>query len=210
MDQDNQPTRLDVDRARQIIGDTTHDAAYTSRREALAWRTLGCVEGLANLDDPARAIRLIRAALRAERELSAIGTPEYETIMAEPVEQTADRPCPVCGNYPSACTCRIGDGSPRYDITSYGDAGRGVRVELISGPDGDRIEEHPVHTGIGADCRPDCSPIAHRCGVDTSERDCPPCDCNRRQRGGSHLQRCAILAWERRQIESATATRVRA
>lgn len=25
----------------------------------------------------------------------------------------ADRPCPVCGNYPSACTCRLGDGSPR-------------------------------------------------------------------------------------------------
>lgn len=24
-----------------------------------------------------------------------------------------DRQCPVCGNYPSACTCRIGDGSPR-------------------------------------------------------------------------------------------------
>jgi hypothetical protein len=25
----------------------------------------------------------------------------------------ADRPCPVCGNYPSACTCRITDDSPR-------------------------------------------------------------------------------------------------
>lgn len=25
----------------------------------------------------------------------------------------ADRPCPVCGNYPSACTCRINDDSPR-------------------------------------------------------------------------------------------------
>ena len=113
MDQKNQPTRLDVDRARQIIGDTRHDAAYRDRREALAWRTLGSIEGLSRLDDPARSIRLIRAALRAERELSAVGTPEYETIMAEPLGQTADRPCPVCGNYPSACTCRIGDPSPR-------------------------------------------------------------------------------------------------
>lgn len=137
MDPHNQPTRLDVDRARQIIGDSTHDAAYRDRREALAWRTLGCVQGLAQLHDAARAIRLIRAALRAERELSALGTPEYDTIMAEPLEQTADRPCLVCGKYPAACTCRIGDANPRYDATT-------LEREF-----GDDLGDTPVHTGIG-------------------------------------------------------------
>lgn len=29
----------------------------------------------------------------------------------------ADRPCVVCGNYPSACICRVGDGSPRAFFT---------------------------------------------------------------------------------------------
>lgn len=35
---------------------------------------------------------------------------QWPTVTTLP---TGDRPCPVCGNYPSACTCRIGDGSPR-------------------------------------------------------------------------------------------------
>ena len=121
MNQQNQPTRLEIDQARQIIGHHTV-AAYRDRAEALAWRTLGVVTGLADLDDPARAIRLIRAALRAERELSAVGTPAYDDIMAEP---TADRPCPVCGNYPTACTCRIGDGSPRANRCQCGAASGG-------------------------------------------------------------------------------------
>lgn len=151
-----QPTRLDVDRARQIIGDPTHDAAYRDRREALAWRTLGYVQGVARLDDPARAVRLILAALRAERELSAAGTPEYDLVMTEPLSHTADRPCPVCGNYPSACTCRVSDDSPRHDVTTYGDATRGVRVELVDGPDGAQVEEIPMHTSPGTaagECR---------------------------------------------------------
>lgn len=138
MDQQNQPTRLQIDQARQIIAASMDSPAYRDRAEALTWRTLGVVAGLAELEDPARALTLIRAAIRAERELSAVGTPSYDDIMAEPTAPAADRPCLGCGNYPSACTCRIGDPSPRAD--------------------------EPVHTGIGADCAPDCTPTAHRCG----------------------------------------------
>ncbi len=83
MDHNSQPTRLDVDRVRQIIGVTASDHAYRDRREALAMRTLGCIQGYAQLRDDAHAMRMVRAALRAERELAAVGTPEYDTIMEE-------------------------------------------------------------------------------------------------------------------------------
>jgi len=109
MDRTDQPTRLDVDRVRQIIGVTASDHAYQGGRpHALMSRTLGCIEGYLRLDtrDPAYALHMIRAAMRAEYELRHVGTPEYDDIMAE-------------------------------------------------------LES--VHTGLGPDCAPACTPVDHRC-----------------------------------------------
>ena len=80
----SEPTRFEIDMTRQIINNSGADQVYPGGREhALTARTLGCIEGYARTSDPARAVRLIRAALQAERELQAAGTPEYATIMEE-------------------------------------------------------------------------------------------------------------------------------
>lgn len=80
------PTRLDIDRVRQLIGNSTSDRAYPGGREhALMSRTLGCIQGYLALNDvdPGHVLLLIRAAMRAEHELRHVGTPEYAAAMAD-------------------------------------------------------------------------------------------------------------------------------
>jgi hypothetical protein len=121
-------------------------------------------------------------------------------------------------------TVLLTDMSTRAAVNAYADAIEQAESDAIDALEGDDTPEPltdseaealavragfaptprglwPVPQDRSADGVPEVEQ-AHAPAPTTQQRDCPACDCGRRQRGGSHLPTCAIVLWEAKQIEA--------
>lgn len=78
---------------------------------------------------------------------------------------------------------------------------RAVALELLDNLHAEAQGENRARTAVTNGTARRAYEVERALGLDTSERDCPPCDCPRlRDRRLSHSRNCAIVLWEARQL----------